>query len=76
MLIDSMLARVESVPAEFRAMLLDHAGGNPYYLEELLMMCIDDGVIVTGDDRWTVRHDHLAALRLPTTLTGYPRCTK
>jgi tetratricopeptide (TPR) repeat protein len=69
-LVDSMLARVEDVPHDLRRMLLEHADGNPYYLEELVMMCVDDGVIDTSDDPWVVKQDNLAELRLPTTLTG------
>ncbi len=69
-MIDSMLSRIDSCPPELRTMLLERAGGNPYYLEELVMMCIDDGVIVVDRDAWLVRLDHLATLRLPTTLTG------
>lgn len=69
-MIDSMLSRIDACPPELRTMLLDRAGGNPYYLEELVMMCIDDGVILIDDDSWMVRLDHLATLRLPATLTG------
>jgi class 3 adenylate cyclase/tetratricopeptide (TPR) repeat protein len=69
-LIDAMLSRIEVCPPELRSMLLEQAGGNPYYLEELVSMCIDDGVIVVAGSQWTVRPDHLATLRLPATLTG------
>lgn len=72
-LLDSMLAKIDSCPPELRTRLLEHAGGNPYYLEELVMMCIDDGVIVVDEPMWSVHLDRLAKLRVPTTLAGVIR---
>ena len=39
-------------------------------MEELIKILIEDGVIQTGDDRWEVRTDRLAQVRVPGTLTG------
>jgi predicted ATPase/class 3 adenylate cyclase len=73
LLIDAILSKIDDCPPELRARLLEHAEGNPYYLEELVMMCIDDGVIITDGPVWSVRRDRLAALRVPSTLTGVIR---
>jgi class 3 adenylate cyclase/predicted ATPase len=72
-LADSILSRIGDCPPQLRGMLLEHAGGNPYYLEELVMMCIDDGIIVVGDPAWSVHIEKLQTLRVPTTLTGVIR---
>lgn len=72
-LVDAILSPIEDCPPELRTRLLEHAGGNPYYLEELVMMCIDDGVIVIADPVWSVHMDRLATLRVPTTLAGVIR---
>ncbi len=72
-LLDKLLARIEDCPAVLRERLLEHAGGNPYYLEELVLMCIDEGIIVVGDDAWSVRLDRFTALSVPTTLAGVLR---
>jgi class 3 adenylate cyclase/tetratricopeptide (TPR) repeat protein len=72
-LLDSILEKIDDCPPELRTRLVEHAGGNPYYLEELVMMCIDDGVIVPDDQAWSVHMDRLATLRVPTTLTGVIR---
>jgi class 3 adenylate cyclase/tetratricopeptide (TPR) repeat protein len=72
-LIDSILSSVEYCPPELRMRLLEHSSGNPYYLEELVMMCIDDGVIVADGPVWSVYMDRLATLSVPTTLTGVIR---
>ena len=72
-LLDELLVRVRDRPDDLRGRLLEHAAGNPYYLEELVLMCLDEGIIETDDDVWTVRSDRLAALRVPTTLAGVLR---
>lgn len=46
------------------------AEGNPYFLEELFRMCVDQGVVVPADDGWRVEPSRLADARLPTTLIG------
>lgn len=73
LLVDSMLRRVDDCPPQLRTMLLERAGGNPYYLEELVLMCIDEGVILIDGATWSVRVEHLDSLDLPTTLTGVIR---
>jgi tetratricopeptide (TPR) repeat protein len=76
-LADALLQRLPGVPAALRDILTRRAEGNPFYMEELLMMLIDDGVIVVdhqaGDPAtpaWSVVSDRLVAAHVPTTLTG------
>jgi class 3 adenylate cyclase/tetratricopeptide (TPR) repeat protein len=69
-LVDEVLQRVEDVPAHLRDFIADKADGNPFYLEELVKMLIEDGVIVTGSERWQVQPERLDAARVPPTLTG------
>jgi class 3 adenylate cyclase len=70
-LLNSMLRRIDRCPPQLRERLLEHAGGIPYYLEELVMMCLDDGVIEADGPTWTVQMDRMEAMRVPTTLTGH-----
>ena len=51
-------------------MITDGAEGNPFYMEELVKMLIDDGVIEVDAERWHVLPDKLLAAHVPTTLTG------
>ena len=69
-LIDEILRRVEQVPPELHQLLMGGAEGNPFYIEELVKMLVEDGVIVTGTDRWRVEPDRLAQVEVPATLTG------
>ena len=44
-----------------RALLTAGAEGNPFYMEELVKMLIDDGVIVAEGEGWRVQADKLVA---------------
>ncbi len=69
-----LLHRLETVPAALRELVIANAEGNPFHMEELVRMLIDDGAIVTGAEngsqRWQVRADKLLAAHVPATLTG------
>ena len=51
-------------------MLARNAEGNPYFLEELVAMLIDDGVIATDRDQWRLATDNLTKVRVPSSLAG------
>lgn len=67
-----LLHRVPEIPPELSHLLVSRTDGNPYYLEELVKMLMDDGVIVApeGGTTWAVASQRLATVRVPTTLTG------
>jgi class 3 adenylate cyclase/tetratricopeptide (TPR) repeat protein len=75
-LVNEILQFVDQVPLELRELLVSGAEGNPFYLEELVKMLIEQGVILTGEfdslgvERWHVATDKLAQVELPTTLAG------
>jgi class 3 adenylate cyclase/tetratricopeptide (TPR) repeat protein len=69
-LADALLGRLETVPAALRDLLTSNAEGVPYFVEELVGMLIDDGVIVTGPQRWRVVADKLLTVHVPPTLAG------
>ena len=69
-LIEALLGRLETVPAALRDLLASGAEGNPYFVEELIGMLIDDGVIVTSSEPWRVSADKLLGVRVPSTLVG------
>ena len=65
------LLRIEGLPEGLRRRILDHAAGNPFYVEEILRSLIDGGVIAhdTASGRWqaTGQVDEVA---IPDTLHG------
>jgi class 3 adenylate cyclase len=69
-LVFEILQKVTQVPPILIELLVSRAEGNPYYVEELVQMLIDQGVISTGEDRWRVVLEKMAELQVPATLTA------
>jgi predicted ATPase len=65
-----ILQKVADPPKELRDLLVERAEGNPFYMEELVKMLIEDRVVVKGDNKWTAEPSRLAHVRVPTTLVG------
>jgi len=72
-LVGEILQKTGGVPDELRDLIVEGAEGNPFYVEELIKMLIEDGVIVRGkgsEERWRVELGQLAGVHVPPTLTG------
>jgi class 3 adenylate cyclase/predicted ATPase len=69
-LVTEILRKLPQVPPTLQDLIVSRADGSPFYVEELIKVLIDDGVIVTGAERWHVRPERLAEIRVPPTLTG------
>lgn len=69
-LADALLAPLDAPAPALRELLIRRAEGNPFYMEELLRMLIDDGVIDARGRPWTLRARRLDTLRVPETLVG------
>jgi tetratricopeptide (TPR) repeat protein len=84
-LANELLRKLPEIPAALRELITGGSEGNPFYMEELVKMLIDQGAIDTrahdgdacgdggdGDDgvRWQLHANRLLATRLPTTLVG------
>ena len=68
-----LLKEMSDIPAALRERLTRSAEGNPFYMEELVKMLVDQGAIDTGGaegSRWRLDATRLVMARLPTTLTG------
>jgi len=69
-LVAEILQRVDQLPVELHDLVVNGAEGNPFYIEELIKMLIEDGVIIKGQDTWRVEPARLNAARIPPTLVG------
>lgn len=69
-LVEEILRRVRGVPAGLRDMVVAGAEGNPFYLEELIKMLIDQKVIMPGALEWSIDATRLGEVQIPPTLTG------
>ena len=70
LLVGELLKKLPEVPAALRELVTGGAEGNPFYMEELVRMLIDQGAIEAGADAWKVNAERLLLTRVPTTLTG------
>jgi class 3 adenylate cyclase/tetratricopeptide (TPR) repeat protein len=68
-LLREILQKAASIPSALDELVIAGAEGNPFYVEELIKMLIDEQVISTGEI-WTVDQARLGQVRVPATLTG------
>lgn len=81
-LVDEILQRADHVPGSLRDLVVREAEGNPFYIEELIKMLIEQGVILreteteaqegspVATERWRVIEEKLGEVRVPATLTA------
>ncbi|HVF45685.1 MAG TPA: tetratricopeptide repeat protein, partial [Pyrinomonadaceae bacterium] len=69
-LVEEILKRARVLPPNLREMVVGSAEGNPFYVEELIKVLIDQRVIVTGAEEWSVDASRLGEVKVPPTLTG------
>jgi class 3 adenylate cyclase/tetratricopeptide (TPR) repeat protein len=69
-LLAGMLSEMETIPEALRERVLAQCDGNPYHVEELVKMLIDDRVIDRSESVWRFDEDRLSKTKVPTTLTG------
>ena len=63
------LLEIESLPAATRDLILAKAEGNPFFVEEVIRMLIDRGVIHREADLW-IASPNVASVEIPDTLQG------
>ncbi|PWB55474.1 MAG: hypothetical protein C3F13_04130 [Anaerolineales bacterium] len=69
-LVGEILKLAEQVPPQLFDLVVEGAEGNPFYVEELVKMLVEDGVVVKGEQIWKVLPERLAEISVPPTLTG------
>jgi predicted ATPase/class 3 adenylate cyclase len=69
-LVEEILQKVPEIPPALTDMIITKADGSPFYVEEVIKVLIDQGVIIRGEDQWRVEMERLSNLSVPATLTG------
>ncbi|HET89428.1 MAG TPA: tetratricopeptide repeat protein [Chloroflexi bacterium] len=69
-LVAEILRKVDRIPPDLLNLSVSRAEGNPFYIEEFIKVLIEDGVIVTGPERWRVDTVQLTKVRVPPTMVG------
>ncbi len=67
-LVEDILSRIKNLPEELSLLIISNADGNPFYVEELIKMLVEEEVI--SQESWTVNTEALTKKRVPSTLTG------
>lgn len=70
LLVLEILQKVAEVPEALIDLIVNKAEGSPFYVEELIKVLIEGGIIVRGPEQWSVELDRLSSLKVPATLTG------
>jgi len=65
-----ILQKVEKPPKKLIQLIVKNANGSPFYIEELIKMLIDEGVITVSEEWWWVEASELKNVAIPPTLTG------
>jgi len=69
-LVAEILQKLPVIPPALTNLIVTKAEGSPFYIEELVKVLIDKGVIIRGEDQWQVEMERLSELKVPATLTG------
>jgi predicted ATPase len=69
-LVAEVLQKMVDVPSALRDLVVSGAEGNPYYVEELIKMLIEEEAIITGEEQWRIEPTRLTNMPVPPTLTG------
>jgi len=69
-LVAEVLKLADRLPIELRDLVVEGAEGNPFYLEELIKMLVEDGVIVKEEEVWHLHPERMAEVDVPPTLAG------
>ena len=69
-LVDEILQKVPHIPQALRELIISGAEGNPFYVEELVKMLIEEQVILPDADEWRVAPERLVTVHVPPTLVG------
>lgn len=70
LLVESILRRAPEIPQALRQLVVSSAEGNPFYIEEIIKMLIDQEVIFPAAGAWRIEPKRLAIVQVPPTLTG------
>ncbi|HRQ36418.1 MAG TPA: adenylate/guanylate cyclase domain-containing protein [Chloroflexota bacterium] len=69
-LVLEILRKAPEIPGDLSDLIVSRAEGNPLFVEEMIKILIEDGVIIAGQDEWQVRRNQILSARVPPHLNG------
>jgi predicted ATPase/class 3 adenylate cyclase len=70
LLVAEILQKIPHIPPGLTELIIKKAEGSPFYIEELIKILMEGGIIIRGEDQWRVEMGRLSDLKVPATLTG------
>jgi tetratricopeptide (TPR) repeat protein len=64
-LLRRLLARAKEVPAEFVEAAIEMTGGNPFFVEQLVRLLLENGTIRVEGDAWAIDAEGIEEVELP-----------
>jgi class 3 adenylate cyclase/tetratricopeptide (TPR) repeat protein len=69
-LVREILRYVPEIPEQLYTLVTSKAEGNPFYIEEIIKMLMEDNIIVHKADHWEIQIEKLEDVEVPATLTS------
>jgi class 3 adenylate cyclase/tetratricopeptide (TPR) repeat protein len=69
-LLDEMGLTAGVLPETVRESIIGSSEGNPFYLEELVRMLVEDGLVRNEGEGWTLDPGRVPSIRVPSSLTA------
>ncbi len=69
-LVAAILSKADHIPKTLQDLLSSNTEGNPFYVEELIKMFIEQGAIDANGETWKIDPEKLREITVPPTLTG------
>jgi tetratricopeptide (TPR) repeat protein len=69
-LVSEILKMAGEIPTDLRELIINGAEGNPFYVEELIKMLIEDEVIIPDEEDWRIEHKRMKEVDVPSTLAA------
>lgn len=69
-LVQNILRKLPEIPDDMVRLIVERAEGNPFYVEEMVKILIEDGLIIPEQTAWRLQPKRLTRVRVPPTLTG------
>jgi class 3 adenylate cyclase/tetratricopeptide (TPR) repeat protein len=61
------LIRIQNIPRDIKSQIVKRAGGNPFFIEEILRSFIDDGIIIFRNNNYELT-DKIYSVHIPETI--------
>lgn len=62
-------AHRQHIPQNLHDTIINNTGGNPYHMEEVIRLLLDEAILIRGADHWMLNHEDLDTLHIPASIS-------